>query len=52
MSNMSDALLYLLDNIFISFCSKLCREIVGILMDTNCGALVSNLFLSCNVVSF
>ena len=42
---MCDALHYLLDNIFITFDSKLYRQIVGIPMGTNCAPLV--LFLSC-----
>ena len=44
---MCDALHYLLDNIFIRFGSKLYRQIVGILMDTNCAPLVADLFLFC-----
>ena len=44
---MCDALHYLLDNIFIRFGSKLYRQIVGILMVTNCAPLVANLFLFC-----
>ena len=39
-----DALHYLLDNIFIRFGSKLCRQIVGIPMGTNCALLVADLF--------
>ena len=42
---MCDALHYLLDNIFIRFCSKLYRQIVGIPMGTNCAPLVADLFL-------
>ena len=42
-----DALLYLLDNIFIRFGSKLYRQIVGIPMGTNCAPLVADLFLFC-----
>ena len=38
---------YLLDNIFIRFGSKLYRQIVGILMGTNCAPLVADLFLFC-----
>ena len=41
---MCDALHYLLDNIFIRFGSKLFRQIVGILMGTNCAPLVADLF--------
>ena len=44
---MCDALHYLLDNIFIRFCSKLYRQIVGIPMGTNCAPLVADLFLFC-----
>ena len=42
---MCDALHYLLDNIFISFGSKLYRQIVGIPMGTNCAPLVADLLL-------
>ena len=42
--NMCDALHYLLDNIFIRIGSKLCRQIVGIPMGTNCIPLVADLF--------
>ena len=44
---MSDALHYLLDNIFIRFGSKLYRQIVGIPMGSNCSHLVADLFLFC-----
>ena len=44
---MCDALHYLLDNIFIRFCSKLYRQIVGIPTATNCAPLVADLFLFC-----
>ena len=44
---MCDTLHYLLNNIFISFCSKLYRRIVGIPMGTNCAPLVENLILFC-----
>ena len=44
---MCDALHYLLDNIFIRFCSKLYRQSVGIPMGTNCAPLVADLFLFC-----
>ena len=47
MSEMCDALHYLLDNIFIRFGSKLYRQIVGIPMGTNCAPLVADLFLFC-----
>ena len=42
-----DALHYLLDNTFIRFGSKLCRQIVGIPMGTDCALLVAALFLFC-----
>ena len=42
-----DALCYLLDNIYIRFGTKLYRQIVGILMGTNCAPLVADLFLYC-----
>ena len=41
---MSDALHYLLDNIFIRFGSKLYRQILGIPMGTNFALLVADLF--------
>ena len=44
---MCDALHCLLDNIFIRFGSKLYRQIVGILMGTNCAPLVADWFLFC-----
>ena len=44
---MCEALTFLLDNIYIRFGSKLCRQIVGIPMDTNCAPLEADLFLSC-----
>ena len=42
-----EALIYLLDNIYIRFGTKLYRQIVGIPMDTNCAPLVADLFLFC-----
>ena len=42
---MTDALIYLLDNIYIRFGSKLYRQNVGIPMGTNCAPLVADLFL-------
>ena len=36
-----------MDNIYIRFGTKLCRQIVGILMGTNCAPLVADLFLFC-----
>ena len=44
---MCEALIYLLDNIYIRFGTKLYRQIVGILMGTNCASLVADLFLFC-----
>ena len=44
---MTDALIYLLDNIYIRFGSKLYRQNVGIPMGTNCAPLVADLFLFC-----
>ena len=41
----TDALIYLLDNICIRFGSKLYRQNVGIPMGTNCVPLVADLFL-------
>ena len=43
----TDALIYLLDNIYIRFGSKLYRQNVGITMGTNCVPLVADLFLFC-----
>ena len=45
--NVSDALTFLLDNIFIRFGTKLYRQVVGIPMGTNCAPLVADLFLFC-----
>ena len=39
--------MYLLDNIYIRFGTKLYRQIVGIPMGTNCAPLVADLFLFC-----
>ena len=44
---MCDALLFLLDNIYIRFGTKFYRKIVGIPMGTNCVLLVADLFLFC-----
>ena len=41
------ALIFLLDNIYIRFGSKLYRQIVGIPMGTNCAPLVADVFLFC-----
>ena len=40
-----DALVYLLDSIFIRFGTKLYRQTIGIPMGTNCAPLVADLFL-------
>ena len=45
--NVCDALVYLLDNIFIRFGTKLYRQTIGIPMGTNCAPLVADLFLLC-----
>ena len=42
--NVCDALSFLLDNIYIRFCTKLYRQIVGIPKSTNCAPLVADLF--------
>ena len=42
-----DSLVYLLDNIFIRFGTKLYRQTIGIPMGTNCAPLVADLFLFC-----
>ena len=44
---MCEALIYLLDNIYIRFDTKLYRQIVGSPMGTNCAPLVADLFLFC-----
>ena len=41
----TEALVYLLDNIYIRFGSKLYKQNVGIPMGTNCANLAANLFL-------
>ena len=43
---MTDALIYLLDNIYIRFGSKLYRQNVGIPMGTNCAPLLLTCFCS------
>ena len=40
-------MVYLLNNIFIRFGTKLYRQIIGIPMGTNCAPLVADLFLFC-----
>ena len=44
---MCETLIFLLDDIYIRFGSKLYRQIVGIPMGTNCAPLVADLFLFC-----
>ena len=44
---MCEALIYLLDNIYIRFGTKLYRQIVCIPIGTNCAPLVADLFLFC-----
>ena len=41
------ALVYLLDNSFIRFGTKLYRQTIGIPMGTNCAPLVADLYLFC-----
>ena len=41
------AIVYLLDNIFVRFGTKLYRQTIGIPMGTNCAPLVEDLFLFC-----
>ena len=45
--NMYKAFSCLLNNIYIRFGTKLCIQIVGIPMDTNCASLGADLFLFC-----
>ena len=45
--NVCEALIYLLNNIYIRSGTKLYRQIVGIPMGTNCAPLVADLFLFC-----
>ena len=44
---MCEALIHLLDTIYIRFGTNLYRQIVGIPMGTNCAPLVADLFLFC-----
>ena len=44
---MCEALIYLLDNIYIRFCTRLYRQIVGIPIGINYAPLVADLFLFC-----
>ena len=45
--NVCEALVYLLDTIFIRYGSKLYKQIVGIPMGTNCAPYIADLFLFC-----
>ena len=36
---------FLIDNIFVQFGGRLFRQVIGILMETNCAPLLANLFL-------
>ena len=49
---MCETLIYLLDNIYIRFGTKLYRQIVGIPMGINCAPLVADLFLCCYEIDF
>ena len=44
---MCEALIFILDNIYIRFGTKIYKQIVGIQMVTNCAPLVADLFLFC-----
>ena len=45
--NDCEALIYLLDNIFVRFGTKAYRQTIGIQIGTNCAPLVADLFLFC-----
>ena len=45
--NVCEALIYLLDDIYIGFGARLCGQIVGVPMGTNCAPLIADLFLFC-----
>ena len=45
--NVCDALIFLMDKMFIRFGTKLYRQVVEIPMGTNCTPLVADLFLFC-----
>ena len=47
-----EALIFLLDTIFIRFVTKLYRKIIGILVGTNCAPIIYDLFLFCNERDF
>ena len=44
---MFEDLIYILDNFYIRFSTKLYRKIVGIPMSNNCAPLLADLFLFC-----
>ena len=44
---MCEALIYILDNIYIIFGTKLYRQVVGIPMGTNCAPVVADSILFC-----
>tara|TARA_Y100001956_G_scaffold4622_1_gene4217 strand:- start:330 stop:1772 length:1443 start_codon:yes stop_codon:yes gene_type:complete len=46
------ALVFLLDNIFVKFGHKIYRQVIGIPMGTNCAPLVADLFLFCYEMDF
>ena len=50
--NVREALIYLLDNTYIIFGTKLYRQIIGIPMGTNCASLVADLYLFCYARDF
>ena len=47
LSKVCDALVYLLDNVFIMFGTEPCRQTIDISMGTNCAPLVADLLLFC-----
>ena len=47
LQNVCEAFVYLLDNIFIRFGTKVYRQTIGIPKETNCAPLVADLFLFC-----
>ena len=42
--NVCEALIYILDGVYIRFGTKLCRQIIGIPLGTNCALLVADFF--------
>ena len=49
---MCEVLIFLLDNIYIRFGTKLYRQIFGFSMGTNCAPFVVDLFLFCYETDF